>query len=58
MRSHPYGELIEKVVSMGYGRDFVTSVIQRMDDSGQPVDFNSVLDRLNVHSSGGSQRGW
>lgn len=58
MRSHPYGELIEKVVSMGYGRDFVTSVIRGMDESGQPVDFNSVLDRLNSHSSGGSQRGW
>ncbi|OVA07771.1 Protein of unknown function DUF1421 [Macleaya cordata] len=58
MRSHPYNELIEKVVSMGYGREFVISVIHRMDESGQPVDFNSVLDRLNVHSSGGSQRGW
>ncbi|KAI3846738.1 hypothetical protein MKX03_028254 [Papaver bracteatum] len=58
MRSHPYSELIEKVVSMGYGRDFVTSVIRGMDESGQPVDFNSVLDRLNSHSSGGSQRGW
>ncbi|KAF8413881.1 hypothetical protein HHK36_001875 [Tetracentron sinense] len=58
MRSHPYSELIEKAVSMGYGREHVASVIHRMEESGQPVDFNAVLDRLNVHSSGGSQRGW
>ena len=57
-RNHPYSELIEKLVSMGFRGDHVASVIQRMEESGQPVDFNSVLDRLNVHSSGGSQRGW
>jgi hypothetical protein len=28
-----------------------------MEESGEPVDFNAVLDRLNVQSSGGSQRG-
>ena len=43
---------------MGFRGDHVASVIQRMEESGQPVDFNAVLDRLNVHSSGGSQRGW
>ncbi|KAA8526383.1 hypothetical protein F0562_008414 [Nyssa sinensis] len=59
MRNHPYNELIEKLVSMGYRGDHVVSVIQRLEESGQPVDFNSVLDRLNVHSSGGSShRGW
>ncbi|GAV70421.1 DUF1421 domain-containing protein [Cephalotus follicularis] len=58
IRNHPYGELIEKMVSMGYRGDIVASVIQRMEESGQPVDFNTVLDRLNVHSSGGSQIGW
>ncbi|GLT45467.1 hypothetical protein SLA2020_192960 [Shorea laevis] len=57
IRSHPYGELIEKLVSMGFRGDVVASVIQRMEESGQPVDFNAVLDRLNVHSSGGPQRG-
>ncbi|KAK7846699.1 uncharacterized protein LOC112023954 [Quercus suber] len=57
-RNHPYSELIEKLVSMGYRGDHAASVIQRMEESGQPVDFNAVLDRLNVHSSGGSQRGW
>ncbi|KAI4333963.1 hypothetical protein L6164_018709 [Bauhinia variegata] len=58
MRNHPYSELIEKVASMGFRGDHVVSVIQRMEESGQPIDFNSVLDRLNVHSSVGPQRGW
>ncbi|XWS63410.1 hypothetical protein CRYUN_Cryun06bG0094800 [Craigia yunnanensis] len=57
VRNHPYSDLIEKLVSMGFRGDHVASVIQRMEESGQPVDFNAVLDRLNVHSSGGSQRG-
>ncbi|KAI4322672.1 hypothetical protein L6164_022343 [Bauhinia variegata] len=58
MRNHPYGELIEKLVSMGFRADHVASVIQRMEESGQPIDFNSVLDRLSAHSSVGPQRGW
>ncbi|KAL2474629.1 Protein of unknown function (DUF1421) [Abeliophyllum distichum] len=57
-RSHPYNELIEKLVGMGYRADHVLGVIQRLEESGQPVDFNAVLDRLNGHSSGGSQRVW
>ncbi|PON87802.1 hypothetical protein TorRG33x02_163470 [Trema orientale] len=57
-RNHPYGELIEKLVSMGFRGDHVVSVIQRMEDSGQPIDFNAVLDRLSAHSSGAPQRGW
>ncbi|KAL4281858.1 hypothetical protein GQ457_03G006530 [Hibiscus cannabinus] len=56
-RNHPYSELIEKLVSMGFRGDHVVSVIQRMEESGQAPDFNAVLDRLNAHSSGGSQRG-
>ncbi|KAK7290900.1 hypothetical protein RIF29_05672 [Crotalaria pallida] len=58
VRGHPYNELIEKFVSMGFRGDHVASVIQRMEESGQPIDFNSVLDRLNVRSSVGPQRGW
>lgn len=58
MRNHPYNELIDKLVSMGYRGDHVMSVIQRLDETGQTVDFNAVLDRLNGHSSGASQRGW
>lgn len=57
VRNHPYNELIDKLVSMGYRGDHVVGVIQRLEDSGQPVDFNAVLDRLNGHSSGSSQRG-
>lgn len=58
VRNHPYSELIEKLASMGFRGDLVASVIQRMEESGQPIDFNSVLDRLNVHGSVGPQRGW
>lgn len=58
MRAHPYNELIEKLASMGYRGDHVVNVIQRLEESGQTVDFNTVLDRLNGHSSGGPQRGW
>ncbi|CAK9171087.1 unnamed protein product [Ilex paraguariensis] len=58
IRNHPYNELIEKLVNMGYRGDHIVGVIQRLEESGQPVDFNTVLDRLNGHSSGGSQRAW
>ncbi|XP_059660936.1 uncharacterized protein LOC132307243 [Cornus florida] len=58
VRNHPYNDLIEKLVSMGYRGDIIVSVIQRLEETGQPVDFNAVLDRLSGHSSGGSQRGW
>ncbi|PPD87332.1 hypothetical protein GOBAR_DD15718 [Gossypium barbadense] len=57
VRNHPYSYLIEKFVSMGFRADHIASVIQRMEESGQAVDFNAVLDRLNVQSSGGTQRG-
>ncbi|KAF3490231.1 hypothetical protein F2Q69_00057537 [Brassica cretica] len=53
-----YGELIEKLVSMGFRGDHVMSVIQRMEESCQPIDFNALLDRLSVQSSGGPPRGW
>ncbi|CAN6570209.1 unnamed protein product [Malus baccata var. baccata] len=56
--NHPYNELIEKLVPMGFRSDHVASVIQRMEESGQPIDFNAVIDRLNSHPSGGPQRGW
>jgi len=55
MHNHPYNELIDKLVSMGYRGDHVMSVIQRLDESGQTVDFNAVLDKLNGRPS---QRGW
>ncbi|XP_047055808.1 pollen-specific leucine-rich repeat extensin-like protein 1 [Lolium rigidum] len=55
MRGHPYGEMIEKASTMGYPRDQVLNVIQRMTESGQQIDFNALLDRLNESGSG---RGW
>lgn len=57
IRSHPYNELIEKLVNMGYRAEHVLGVIQRLEESGQPIDFNALLDRLNGHASG-PQRGW
>lgn len=58
IRGHPYNDLIEKLVSMGFRGDHVASVIQRMQESGQPIDFNSVLDRMNLHTSVAPHRGW
>ncbi|KAK4344659.1 hypothetical protein RND71_034835 [Anisodus tanguticus] len=58
MHTHPYNEIIENLGSMGYRSDHVVNVIQRLEESGQTVYFNTVLDRLNGHSSGGPQRGW
>lgn len=58
IRNHPYSELIDNLVNMGVRGDLVVSIIQRMEETGQPINFNSVLDRLNAHSSLGPQRGW
>ncbi|GFP78766.1 hypothetical protein PHJA_000020100 [Phtheirospermum japonicum] len=62
VRGHPYNELIDKLVGMGYRGDHVVAIIQRLDENGQPIDFNTVLDVLNGHThsrphSAGSQRG-
>ncbi|CAN8326253.1 unnamed protein product [Cochlearia groenlandica] len=53
-----YGELIEKLVSMGFRVDHVVAVIERMEESGQPIEFNTLLDILSVQSAGGPPRGW
>ncbi|KAL5226547.1 hypothetical protein ABZP36_014812 [Zizania latifolia] len=58
MRGHPYGEIIEKAITMGYPREQVMNVIQRMTESGQPMDFNTLLDRLNEAGSGAPPRAW
>ena len=55
IRSHLYNDLIEKFVSMGFRGDHVANIIQRMEETQLPIDFNSVHDRLNVHNP---QRGW
>ncbi|KAL6845552.1 hypothetical protein ACP4OV_025047 [Aristida adscensionis] len=58
MRGHPYGEMIEKAITMGYPRDQVLNVTQRMAESGQPMDFNTLLDRLNEAGSRAPPRAW
>uniref|UniRef100_A0A0C9RUW1 TSA: Wollemia nobilis Ref_Wollemi_Transcript_12083_2495 transcribed RNA sequence n=1 Tax=Wollemia nobilis TaxID=56998 RepID=A0A0C9RUW1_9CONI len=55
--SHAFDDLVEQVATMGFSRDQVRVTIQQLTESGQPVDMNSVLDRLN-NSPGPSQRGW
>ncbi|KAL0559972.1 hypothetical protein IC582_000358 [Cucumis melo] len=57
-RNPSHSHLIEKLVGMGFRGDHVASIIQRMEDSGQPVDFNAVLDRLSSPSGPGPQRAW
>ncbi|XP_022147811.1 basic salivary proline-rich protein 2-like [Momordica charantia] len=57
-RNPSHSHLIEKLVGMGFRGDHVASVIQRMEDSGQPVDFNAVLDRLSASAGPGPQRAW
>lgn len=56
--NHPYNEIIDKLANMGYRGEHVVGAIQKLEESGQPVDFNAVLDRLTGHSSTASQRGW
>uniref|UniRef100_A0A7N0TJU4 DUF1421 domain-containing protein n=1 Tax=Kalanchoe fedtschenkoi TaxID=63787 RepID=A0A7N0TJU4_KALFE len=58
VRNHPYNDLVEKLVNMGFRGEHVINVIQIMENSGQPIDFNAVLDRLSAQSSGSSHRGW
>lgn len=55
--NHPHGEFIEKAVSMGYPREQVMNVAMKLAESGQPMDFNALLDRLNGVSSA-SPRAW
>lgn len=42
----PYDKLYEMLISMGYRRDQIASVVQRLMDSDRHVDFNVVLDGL------------
>ena len=56
VRNQSFMEMVEKAVSMGYSREHAFGVMQRMAESGQPFDFNSLLDRLNA--AGASPRVW
>eukprot|EP00252_Welwitschia_mirabilis_P024191 TRINITY_DN707_c0_g1_i1.p1 TRINITY_DN707_c0_g1~~TRINITY_DN707_c0_g1_i1.p1 ORF type:complete len:615 (-),score=155.75 TRINITY_DN707_c0_g1_i1:193-2037(-) len=53
-----YEDVVEQVAGMGFPRDEVRAVIQHVIESGQPVDLNLVLDRLNSGAAGPKQRGW
>ncbi|XP_022147954.1 transcription factor SPT20 homolog isoform X2 [Momordica charantia] len=56
-QNHPYSDIVEKLMGMGFRGDHVASVIHRMEVSGQPIDFNAVLDGLS-NSGGPPQRVW
>ncbi|XP_064960015.1 uncharacterized protein LOC135610028 isoform X1 [Musa acuminata AAA Group] len=57
-RNHSYGEMIEKAVGMGYDRNQIIGAVQRMVESGQPMDFHSLLDRLNGQAAAAPARAW
>ncbi|KAK8937671.1 hypothetical protein KSP40_PGU006664 [Platanthera guangdongensis] len=56
--NHPYGEIIDKAVSMGYPREQVIDVVREIGETGQPVDLNALLDRLNALGNAGARRPW
>ncbi|KAG9146704.1 hypothetical protein Leryth_005042 [Lithospermum erythrorhizon] len=58
VRNHPYNELIDQLANMGYRVEHVVGAIQSLEERGQPVDFNAVLDRMNGRSSGSPHSGW
>ncbi|XP_042449214.1 uncharacterized protein LOC122034157 [Zingiber officinale] len=58
MQNHPYGEILEKAVAMGYDRNMALSNVQWMVENGQAVDFNSLINRLNRQVAGASARAW
>ncbi|XP_024364196.1 uncharacterized protein [Physcomitrium patens] len=57
-------EVIDKVASMGFGRDQVRAIVRKLMENGTTVDLNVVLDKLmNGDSSGGNEgqqpaKGW
>lgn len=56
--NHPYGEIVDKAVSMGYPREQVMDVVREIGESGQSVDLNALLDRLNALGNAGARRPW
>ncbi|GAB2221235.1 hypothetical protein Droror1_Dr00012407 [Drosera rotundifolia] len=45
-------DVIEKIAIMGFRRDLARDIVRKLKDGGQPVDLNTVLDKL--MSDGGS----
>lgn len=60
----PVDEVIDKVASMGFGRDQVRATVRKLTENGTSVDLNVVLDKLmNGDSSGRNEsqqpaKGW
>ncbi|XP_074568651.1 uncharacterized protein LOC141825166 [Curcuma longa] len=58
MHNHPFGEILEKAVGMGYDRNLALSTVQWMVENGQDIDFNSLINRLNRQAAGAAARAW
>ena len=42
----PLEHLVEELAQMGFSRETSRAEVRRMHESGQPVELNTVIDRL------------
>lgn len=56
-RNSTQNELVGKLVNSGFRADRVLPVIQTMEQNREVINYNSVLNKLNIQSSG-HHRGW
>lgn len=50
-------DVIEKIAIMGFRRDLARDIVRKLKDGGQPVDLNTVLDKLMSHGGSPSSKG-
>ncbi|KAE9612697.1 hypothetical protein Lalb_Chr06g0175821 [Lupinus albus] len=51
-------DVVDKVASMGFPRDYVRATVRKLTDNGQSVDLNAVLDKLMTEGENQPPRGW
>ncbi|XP_019442551.1 PREDICTED: bromodomain-containing protein 4-like isoform X2 [Lupinus angustifolius] len=51
-------DVVDKVASMGFPRDYVRATVRKLTDNGQSVDLNAVLDKLMTEGENQPTRGW
>ncbi|XP_039063589.1 YLP motif-containing protein 1-like isoform X2 [Hibiscus syriacus] len=54
----PIDDVVDKVISMGFPRDYVRATVRKLTENGQSVDLNVVLDKLMNDSDIEPPRGW
>ena len=42
----PWEQVVDDLSHMGFSRDAIRGEVRRMNDSGQAVDLNTIIDRL------------